>query len=56
MTSHETLAVFTKTLDNLTKWMDKAADRIEARTDGADVVSLACFRVRRELDEDHPRS
>jgi hypothetical protein len=38
------------------EWVDKAADRIEARTDGADVVSLASFRARQELDEGHPRS
>jgi hypothetical protein len=30
------------------EWVDKAADRIEARTDGADIVSLASFRARQE--------
>src|SRR4051794_326700 len=30
------------------QWADKAADRIEARSDGADIVSLAAWRARRE--------
>lgn len=32
----------------LRQWMDRTADRIETRTDGADVVSLASFRARHE--------
>jgi hypothetical protein len=40
----------------ITEWVNKAADRIEARTDGADIISLACFKAGRGLDENHPRS
>jgi hypothetical protein len=43
MTSHETLAVFTKTLDNLGKWMDKAEEHAKARS--FDVQVLADARL-----------
>ena len=41
MTSHETLAVFTKTLDNLAKWMDKAEESAKARSFEVDVLAHA---------------
>ena len=41
MTSHETLTVFTKTLDNLGKWMDKAEESAKARSFEVDVLAHA---------------
>jgi hypothetical protein len=41
MTSHETLTVFTKTLDNLAKWMDKAEEHAKARSFEVEVLAHA---------------
>ena len=41
MTPHRTLTVFTKTLDNLAKWMDKAEEHAKARSFEADVLAHA---------------
>jgi hypothetical protein len=41
MTPHEALQLFTKTLDNLEKWMDKAEEHAKARAFEVDVLSQA---------------
>ena len=41
MTPHETLGLFTKMLDNLEKWMDKAAENAKTRSFEVDVLADA---------------
>jgi hypothetical protein len=41
MTPHEALQLFTKTLDNLEKWMDKAAESAKERAFDVDVLAQA---------------
>jgi hypothetical protein len=41
MTPHETLRLFTKTLENLEKWMDKAGEHAKARSFDVDVLAQA---------------
>lgn len=41
MTPHETLQLFTKTLDNLEKWMDKAEANAKERSFDVDVLAQA---------------
>ena len=41
MTPHETLGLFTKMLDNLEKWMDKAAENAKERSFEVDVLAEA---------------
>lgn len=41
MTPHETLGLFTKMLDNLEKWMDKAAENAKERSFEVDVLADA---------------
>ena len=41
MTPHETLGLFTKMLDNLEKWMDKAAETAKERSFEVDVLADA---------------
>ena len=41
MTPHETIQVFTKTLENLEKWMDKADEHAKARSFDVDVLAQA---------------
>jgi hypothetical protein len=41
MTPYETLQLFTKTLENLEKWMDKAAEHAKARSFEVDVLAQA---------------
>jgi hypothetical protein len=39
MTPHDALALFTKTLENLEKWMDKADEQAKARSFDVDVLA-----------------
>lgn len=41
MTPHETLGLFTKMLDNLEKWMDKAAENAKERSFEVDLLAAA---------------
>jgi hypothetical protein len=41
MTPHDALRLFTKTLENLEKWMDKAGEHAKARSFDADVLAQA---------------
>ena len=41
MTPHDALQLFTKTLENLEKWMDKAAEHAKARSFEVDVLAQA---------------
>jgi hypothetical protein len=41
MTPYETLQLFTKTLENLEKWMDKAAEHAKVRSFEVDVLAQA---------------
>ena len=41
MTPHEAIRLFTKTLENLEKWMDKASESAKARSFDVDVLAQA---------------
>ena len=41
MTPHDAIQLFTKTLDNLEKWMDKASDYAKERSFDVDVLAAA---------------
>ncbi len=41
MTPHDAIRLFTKTLENLEKWMDKAGERAKARSFDVDVLAQA---------------
>jgi hypothetical protein len=41
MTPHDAIGLFTKTLENLEKWMDKAAEHAKARSFEVDVLAQA---------------
>ena len=41
MTPHDAIQLFTKTLENLEKWMDKAAEHAKARSFEVDVLAQA---------------
>ena len=41
MTPHDAIRLFTKTLENLEKWMDKAAEHAKARSFAVDVLAGA---------------
>ena len=41
MTPHDTIRLFTKTLENLEKWMDKAGEHAKARSFDVDVLAQA---------------
>jgi len=41
MTPHDAIQLFTQTLENLEKWMDKAAEHAKARSFEVDVLAQA---------------
>jgi len=41
MTPHDAIRLFTKTLENLEKWMDKAGEHAKARSFDVDVLAKA---------------